>query len=426
MTLIFGAIADDLTGGMELAAMLVGQGVRCGFVTDIAELKNTQDCEAIVVALKIRLVPAEDAVAQATTAARALLSHGARQIFYKYCATFDSTDEGNIGPVTDSLASLCASSKVLFCSAFPDAGCLVFAGHQFRGTTLISETDKRFDPATPMTDPDLRRVLGRQTLVPVGLIRAQSILRGADAVQKEIEQEVTSGRRYLIADTLRSADLTVLARIAVDMPLLTGNSSIAEYLPPLWRAQGWCPDPVIRPALPPVTGSAVVLSGSCAARTMAQLDAFSGHGKVLYLDLNDKPEALIAHSLAFVRARHGAPCAVATSAASDAVQALQVRFGREGAAARADALFAALAPRLIEMGVRRLLVAGGETSGTVVRALGITRLQVGPYGGPGVGTAVTKGPDPLALCLKSGKLGPVDMLAPTLASMAEGAPAHAG
>ncbi|MDO9526166.1 MAG: four-carbon acid sugar kinase family protein [Gemmobacter sp.] len=216
MTLVFGAIADDLTGGMELAAMLVGQGVRCGFVTEVSAIDDVADAEAIVVALKIRLAPVDDAQAKAKAAARALLDLGARQIFYKYCATFDSTDRGNIGPVADCLASLCSAQHVLFCPSFPDVGCVGFAGHQFRGTTLISETEKRFDPATPMTDPDLRRVLGRQTQEAVGLVPLQTVLEGTAAVRRHIEQEDAAGRRYLIADAVRNADLGVLAQVAVE------------------------------------------------------------------------------------------------------------------------------------------------------------------------------------------------------------------
>ncbi|MDO9526167.1 MAG: nucleotide-binding domain containing protein [Gemmobacter sp.] len=173
--------------------------------------------------------------------------------------------------------------------------------------------------------------------------------------------------------------------------------------------------------LPSISGPAVILAGSCAQRTRDQLFCFARSAPVLQLDLMADPVALTAQALDFVSGQDGTPCAIATSAPPETVEKLHARFGREGTSARADAVFAALAPALVASGIRRILVAGGETSGTVIRALNITRLQVGPYGGPGIGSAVTLGRDPLALCLKSGKLGPVDMLAGALDAMAQGA-----
>ncbi len=419
---VFGAIADDLTGGMELAAMLVGQGANCAFVTDVDGVSDLGDeapaLDAIVVALKIRIASPDHAVAMADAAADAFVSLGVRQIFYKYCATFDSTDQGNIGPVADRLTDRLRSRSVLFCPSFPDVGVTVFAGHQFRHNTLISRTEKKDDPVTPMTDPDLCAVLRRQSRNTVGVLGERHILQGADAVRDEIEAQRTAGYRFVIADTIRNEDLPVLAEASVNAPLLTGNSSIAEYLPQLWRERGWSDGPTAPGELPPVPAPGIVLAGSCAARTMAQLKAFEAHAPVLYINPGGSVDETVRDAFDWVRARSGGPCAVATSASPDVVRTLQDRFGRDGAAARVDEIFGRLAVQLANTGVRRFLVAGGETSGTVVRALGLRRLRIGAYTGPGPVLAVSTGDDPVALCLKSGKLGQPDMFWHTIERMA--------
>lgn len=419
---IFGAIADDLTGGMELAAMLVGQGANCVFVTDVDSLTDLASeapaLDAIIVALKIRIAPAEYAVAQAAAAAEAFISLGVRQIFYKYCATFDSTDLGNIGPIADRLADRLQSQSVLFCPSFPDVGVTVFAGHQFRFDTLMSNTAKRDDPVTPMTDPDLCAVLRRQSRNTVGVLGEEHILRGFDAVGNEIEAQRAAGRRYVIADTIRNEDLRVLAKASVDAPLLTGNSSIAEHLPALWREKGWSDSQPTPCDLPPVLAPGIVLAGSCADQTIAQLKAFEAHAPVLHINPGESVDDVVYATLDWVRGQGGSPCAIATSAEPDTVRALQDQFGRAGASARVDEIFERLATQLVEMGVRRFLVAGGETAGTVVRALGLRRLQIGAYSGPGPVLAISAGDDPLSLCLKSGKLGHRDMFWHTLERMA--------
>lgn len=419
----FGAIADDLTGGIELAAMLVGQGARCAFVTSLESLDALKDdagtFDAVVIALKIRIAPVDQAVQQADAATEMLLSLGVRQVFYKYCATFDSTDQGNIGPIADRLSDRLQAPSILFCPSFPDVGVTVYAGHQFRHQTLMSRTAKRFDPVTPMTDPDLCAVLSRQSRNSVGVLGQSHVLEGVDAVRTEIESLRNAGHRFVIADTIRNEDLRVLAQAGVDAPFLTGNSSVAEYLPTLWCAKGWCPSPMPPLVLPAVSGPGIVLAGSCADQTLAQLAAFEVQAPVLRLDPENTIDQVVENALAWVLAQDARPCAIATSGDPETVRRVQVRFGREEASARVDRIFSRLAIRLREMGYRRFLVAGGETSGTVVQALGLDRLRVGAYSGPGPGMAVSRGDDPVALCLKSGKLGTEDMMWPTLEGMAE-------
>ncbi|KGF69064.1 serine kinase [Hoeflea sp. BAL378] len=420
MSLVFAAVADDLTGGLEMAAMLVAAGIDCALVTEAEAVDDLDDVEAVVVAQKTRVTPADEAVAKMEAAADRLLKRGARTIFFKYCATFDSTDKGNIGPVSDALMQLTGAPYTAFCPASPDLGRTVYNGHLFVGRDLVSNSPKRFDPLTPMTDPDLIAVLQRQTRHKVGLLERAAIARGGDALRAAVDGLERQGLRYFIADTIENADLHALAELTVDWKLMTGNATIVRFYPEVWRERGYIStEPRHRP-LPAVGGYGVVLSGSCAERTLEQLKHFERSHPVLWLDLTApvSAEALIDQAFTWVQPLlQSGSAAIATSAAPETVKAAQARHGREGAAALAEQVMGTLAARLRDIGVRRFVVAGGETSGSVIESLKVRRLTVGPYGGPGVGHATFGTDDPIAVCLKSGKLGPVDLFETSLASM---------
>ncbi len=417
---IFGVVADDLTGGMETAAMLVAHGINCAFVTDPDAPSDIDQAEAIVIAQKTRVIPADEAVSRTERAARALMARGTRQIFFKYCATFDSTDKGNIGPVSDMLLSITGAPYTVFCPASPTLKRTVYNGHLFLATQLISESPKRDDPLTPMTDPDLVRVLQRQTQHRVGLLAHSAISAGGAALRQAVADQAAAGVTYFIADTIYDRDLDMIAALTTDWPVMTGNATIVQHYPALWRERGLLPSGRYQRSLFPVSGPGVVLSGSCAERTLEQLADFERYHPVLRMDMTavEGPEAAIQAAMAWALPRlETGPVGISTSAAPEAVAAAQARYGREGAAALAEKILGNLAVALHRAGVRRFVVAGGETSGSVVEHLGIRRLNVGPYGGPGIGTATTEDADPVALCLKSGKLGPVDLFIRALAAM---------
>lgn len=417
---IFGVVADDLTGGMETAAMLVALGVDCGFVTRPALVRDVASSPAIVVAQKTRVIPAADAVRMSEAAAQELIGAGARQLFFKYCATFDSTDQGNIGPVADRLVDLAGTTHTAFCPTSADLARSVFNGHLFVGTQLVSESPKRFDPLTPMTDPDLVRVLGRQTRHSVGLVPHRFVRGDLASLQEYVGVLVGQGARHLIVDAIYKEDLAAIAALTVDWKLMTGNAPIVQHYPPIWRARGWLDDAPPKRSLPPVESAGVVLAGSCAERTLEQIDAFERERPVHRIDIASAGSIGSAITAALDwTGRHldAGPVAIATSAPPDQVAAAQDKYGREGAAAFAEGILGGLAVELHRRGVRRFMVAGGETSGTIVERLGIDRLRIGAYQGPGVARATTEGADTVALSLKSGKLGPVDMFLPTLESM---------
>jgi uncharacterized protein YgbK (DUF1537 family) len=417
MPLLFGAIADDFTGGLELASILVRGGIRTRMLTRFAAAEDLSSVEAVVVGLKSRVAPKDQAV-QAFARVADLLATGApRQLFFKYCATFDSTRHGNIGPCADLLAGRLGTDFTAFCPAFPEVKRTVFQGYLFAFDQIISESPKRFDPLTPMRDPNLVRVLQQQTQHRVGLIRHEDFKGGPEAVRVRIAALKKDGIRYAIADGADEDDLRMLADVSVDWPLMTGGSSVVVYYPDLWRARGLV-DGTSPSSLPTVEGPAAVLAGSCADRTAEQLEHFERSRPVLRIDLGaagdnagaaDRVIAWAAERIA------SGPVAITTAAPPEAVAAIQSRFGRRRAARMAEQLLGWIAVGLRDLGVRRFVIAGGETSGAVVETLRIRALAVGPYEAPGQSKAVALAEPALSFYLKSGKLGPVDMFERVLA-----------
>jgi uncharacterized protein YgbK (DUF1537 family) len=420
MSLVFGAIADDLTGGLELAAMLRAEGVTCEFLTKI---DGAVDTEAVVVARRTRVAPPALACAEFEAIGSWLIGQRARQLFFKYCATFDSTPAGNIGPCADVLRRLTESRMTAFCPSFPEAGRRVFQGHLFTDDRLVSESPKRYDPLTPMTDPDLVRVLQSQTKTRVGLIPQQIVRAGLPSLEAHCIALASKGIEFVVADAATPDDLAAIARLTVSWPLMTGNSSIAAYYPSLWRSMG-----LLRPSadsrkLPGVGGPGVVLAGSCAEQTQRQLEVFALSRPLLTIDLQhvESEDQACERALEWALQRlDSGPIAIATSAGPESVAAIQAKLGQRRAADLAENILSSLAERLRDAGVRRFLIAGGETSGAIIERLGIGRLTVGSYRAPGISHALSEGPTPLAFCLKGGKLGPEDMFLEMLSTMERG------
>lgn len=420
--LAFGAIGDDLTGSVELAGVLAAGGSRTALYTSVESLDGGGNDEAIVIALRSRVAPPELAKAAFARAGRALLGIGARQLFYKYCATFDSTPQGNIGPCADMLSDLTGDHGTLFCPSFPEADRTVYRGHLFVGDQLVSDSPKRLDPLTPMTEPDLVKVLQPQTRRRVGLLPHGVVAQGAAAIARHMETLRANGVPYAIADAIDEADLANIAEASWNWPLMTGGSSVAAHYPAIWRRQGLIAD---RPPerLPAIDGPAAVLAGSCADRTREQIVHFARHHPVLDLDIVDDraPDQVVRDSLSWAKSHLGdGPICITTSADPARVEAAQRTLGRDGAARRAEELLGRIAAGLAAEGVRRLVVAGGETSGAVIDALGVRHLQVAPYRSAGIGLCHAHLPEPMALCLKSGKLGAVDLFEDALDSMRRG------
>ncbi|HKI15575.1 MAG TPA: 3-oxo-tetronate kinase [Roseiarcus sp.] len=420
MTILLGAIADDLTGATDLANTLVRQGMRTVQMIGVPTRLVPDGVDAIVVALKTRAIAADEAVAQSLAALTWLAATGARQYFFKYCSTFDSTDAGNIGPVADALLDALGADFTVFCPAFPENGRTVYRGYLFVGDVLLSESGMRDHPLTPMRDPNLRRVLSRQARGKVGLMPLATVNRGAEAVRADFARMRGEGYRHAILDAVDDEDLLTLGEALADFRLVTGGSGIALGLPKNFRRAGLLQTAQQADRLPPAPGASAVISGSCSTATLAQVAFMRRSHNVFDVD----PLALAAGEPVVARALDWAeplisekPLVVSASADPDRVRAAQDRLGRERAGSLVESALAEIARGLVQRGVCRLVVAGGETSGAVVQALGIAELRIGPQIEPGVPWTASLDEPRLALALKSGNFGREDFFLRAMACL---------
>ncbi|WP_175726618.1 3-oxo-tetronate kinase [Burkholderia ambifaria] len=411
---LLGCIADDFTGATDLANMLVKSGMRTvqtiGVPADGAALDTMVDADAIVVALKSRTIPAADAVAQSLAAYAWLRAQGCRQFFFKYCSTFDSTDAGNIGPVADALLDAAGGDFAIACPAFPENGRTIFRGHLFVGDVPLNESGMEHHPLTPMKDANLVRVLQRQTTSKVGLIRYDTIAQGAAAVRARIDALRADGTRFAIADALSDHDLHVLGEACANLPLVTGGSGVALGLPENFRRAGLLPERDNAASLPRIDGLSAVLAGSASKATNAQVAAWRESRPSFRIDplAASRGEPVVDDALAFARSHLPQPVLIYATTSPDEVKAVQQALGVEAAGHLVESTLAAIARGLRELGVRKFVVAGGETSGAVVQALDVKSLQIGAQIDPGVPATATIDAQPLGLALKSGNFGTVD------------------
>jgi uncharacterized protein YgbK (DUF1537 family) len=417
---LLGAIADDLTGATDLCNTLVREGMRTVQTVGIPPAGfAVPDADAIVVALKSRTIPAGDAVAQSLAALDWLRDAGARRFFFKYCSTFDSTDEGNIGPVADALLDRLGAPLALACPAFPETGRAVFQGHLFVGDVLLSDSPMRDHPLTPMRDPSLVRVLRRQARREVGLVAYAEVDAGAGRIAARFASLAAAGTGLAIVDAVSDRHLREIGEAAADHALVTGGSGVARGLPAAWRRRGLLADNQAADDLPHVPGPGAVLAGSCSAATLRQVAAFAATGRPT---LKLAPQELardpgrVARAAAWAAERIGdGPVLIHASAPAEEVAAAQATLGRDAAATLVETAMATLARALVAAGVRRLVVAGGETSGAVGAALGVRALRIGRQIDPGVpwtsalGTTVG-----MSLAFKSGNFGADDFFAKAL------------
>jgi 3-dehydrotetronate 4-kinase len=416
MPVVLGAIADDFTGATDLCNTLVRRGMKTVQLIDVPQASMggnapVPDAEAVVIALKSRTIPVGDAVAMSLKALAWLREAGAKQILFKYCSTFDSTDEGNIGPVAEALLDALGADFTLYCPAFPEAGRTIFKGYLFVGDVLLSESGMRDHPLTPMRDPSLVRVLQRQCKGKVGLVQQATVHRGSAAIAEAFAALKRDGYRHAIVDAIADHDLEAIGEAAKDFALITGGSGIALGLPANFRRLALIGDGGNADILPKISGKAAVLSGSCSPATLAQLAYMRERAPVFAIDpLAAASGAKVAdEALAWAGDRLGdQPILFAATAPPDQVAAVQEKLGREKAGALIEGIMAEIARGLIGRGVRRLVVAGGETAGAVVQALGVTGLQIGRQIDPGVPWTVSLNDPPLALALKSGNFGKPD------------------
>lgn len=419
MGILLGAVADDYTGASDLANTFSKNGLRT--VQTIGPPPDSlplPDVDAVVVALKIRSVAADEAVNAARKARDWLTARGARHVMYKICSTFDSTDAGNIGPVTEAFRADAQAGTVIVTPAFPETGRSVYLGHLFVNGELLSESPLKDHPLNPMRDSNLVRVLGSQSKAPVGLVDLATVSRGADAVGVALADMSAEGFGAAIADAVFESDLEFLGRAALQSTVSTGASGLGLGLARALATSGVKYDA----RLEPVGGLAAIVAGSCSKATLEQLAIAENSMPVLRLDTDAlmQGEAEISRALAWAGERVvDGPLAIAASAAPDAVQRMQQKYGREAAGHAIEQATSAIAAELVTRGVKRLVVAGGETSGAAVDRLQIPAFLVGPEIAPGVPVLRTVGGPhgPLQLALKSGNFGGPDFFAKALGMM---------
>jgi uncharacterized protein YgbK (DUF1537 family) len=407
---LLGCIADDFTGGTDLANNLVKSGFRTVQTLGIPrEAKTSVDSDALVVALKTRTCAREQAVKESLEAFAWLRTLGCKQYYFKYCSTFDSTPRGNIGPVTEALLEAVDSDFTIACPAFPDNGRTVYRGHLFVHNVLLSESGMQNHPLTPMTDPNLVRFLSTQTSAKVGLIRYDRIHQGPEAVIQEMHNLRQTGVRIAITDCLGNADLFVLGSSAKDLALVTGGSGLGLGLAANFGLSGAAPVSV--PAFP---GNRAILVGSCSKMTLRQVEhakAACPHRQIAVKNLAENSEAVIRDVLSWAMemGNERRPPLIYTSETVEGLTKNQNELGLEKAGSLCEHALAEIAAGLVENGVTQLIVAGGETSGAVVKRLGLDLLKIGPEIDPGVPwTLATGAGNQLALALKSGNFGSED------------------
>jgi uncharacterized protein YgbK (DUF1537 family) len=432
MTLKLGCIADDFTGATDLANNLVRAGMRVvqtigvptqavGDVNSDVNSDVTSDVDCVVVALKSRTAPVAEAVLQSLQAARWLQDQGAPQIYFKVCSTFDSTPQGNIGPVTEALLQHLGADFALVTPAFPENGRTVFKGHLFVGDLLLCDSPMRHHPLTPMTDANLVRVMQAQLRRgQAGLVDHRTVARGAAAVRERIAALRAAGVNCGIADAVGDEDLRVLAEACQDLLLVVAGSGLAIGVPALHGLQ----PSAAAAQLPAAAGARAIVSGSCSAATNAQVADFITRGGAAWAVDPLRLAAgrdLAAEAIAWALPRLGqGPVLVYATAAPDTVRAVQAELGADKAGALVEAALARVAQGLVQAGVGQLLVAGGETSGACVQALGVTQLRIGPQIDPGVPWCHAQIPSGqgLHLALKSGNFGAVDFFTSAFAKLA--------
>jgi uncharacterized protein YgbK (DUF1537 family) len=420
--MLLGCIADDFTGASDLANTLAKGAMATTQFVGIPAKAAPASCEAGVISLKSRTIAPAEAVRQSLAALDWLLEQGCRQIMFKYCSTFDSTAQGNIGPVAEALLDRLGGIAIV-CPVFPATGRTLFQGHLFVNGQLLSETGMRNHPLTPMTDSDIRRWLSHQTRGDVGLVPYHVVRAGPEAIRAALGAEAKAGRRLVVTDAVVDDDLVAIGAAIADHRLVTGGSGIALGLAANFaRTRGVSG---VRTPFAGLAGPAVALSGSCSVQSLAQLGAFAETHPVLTLD----PDEVIAGRMTVDAAAGWAmehldrmPM-ITSSTAPEQVAAAQARHGRAEMAEALEGFMGRVAARLVGGGVSRLVVGGGETSGAVVTALGLGEFVIGPEIDPGVPALATMSAAgaPLRLALKSGNFGALDFYEKAAAMLAKDA-----
>jgi uncharacterized protein YgbK (DUF1537 family) len=421
MGCVLGAVADDFTGATDLAGLLARSGLPVSLRIGVPEEPPHNPSPFEVIALKIRTAPVAEARTEALAALDWLRAAGASRFYWKYCSTFDSTPQGNIGPVAEALMQATGAAQAIYCPAFPENGRAVFMGTLFVGRQPLAESPMKDHPLTPMRDSDLTRLLAPQVSGPVGLADRLTVARGPEALREALRQLRADGVAHVVVDAVADEDLRIIAAACDADVLMTGGSALAMPLPALYRAEGLVPpDAATGRRHPPPAPEAVILLGSCSAMTNRQVAAYLAEGRPVFrLDPVTLAREGAGAALNWLAAQDlGLAPLVYATAEPEAVRRAQAELGVAEAGAVVEQALAACAVAARDAGARRFVVAGGETSGAVTQALGVDRLDIGPEIAPGVQWCFCmSGGQTVALALKSGNFGGATFFSDALARL---------
>ncbi|GAB3482789.1 3-oxo-tetronate kinase [Marinomonas epiphytica] len=420
MSLLLGCIADDFTGATDLASFLVNSGMRTLQLIGVPEhTVELAEYDAVVIALKTRTLPAEQAVKESLEALEWLIAQECSQYYFKYCSTFDSTKQGNIGPVTDALMARLEVKTTILCPALPVNGRTVYQGHLFVHEQLLSDSGMRDHPLTPMTDANLLRLMKQQAEGEVGLINLHTVRQGADKVSNAIN-DLAGQYRYLVMDAITHEDLDIIGQASNSLKLITGGSGLAPGLASSFKQHGLLASHKNSTQLDSLAGCAVVLSGSCSLMTQQQV----AHFRPLFPSFKIDPMAIAQETQTvegclqwFEEHKHGPAVMFYATDSADKIKQVQQKLGVDTAGELVERFMATLVDELNRRKVNKLIVAGGETSGAVIKALNPTQLKVGQTIAPGVPLAQVLGEEPKLVTLKSGNFGQADFFSKALKAM---------
>lgn len=424
---IFGAIADDFTGASDLAGLLARSGIavnlRIGVPNRLpsnSHVDGTPSAPFEVIALKSRTAPVEEAISDALAALEWLKASGAQRFFWKYCSTFDSTAEGNIGPVAEALMKALGTKQTIYCPAFPENGRSIYMGNLFVGQQPLAESPMRNHPLTPMRDSNLMRLLEPQVTMPVGLVDHLTVAKGADAIKSTLQQLADDGTNHVVVDAVADADLLAISTACKDMPLLTGGSAIAMHLPHLYDVDGLLDLKQSEAQGFATENKSILLSGSCSAMTLAQVKAYIDAGHPSFkIDPSNAAKTGADDAMHWLGQQDLAKAPlIYASAEPEDVKQVQASLGVERAGALIEDVLAKCGIKARDLGARQFVIAGGETSGAVTKALGVNQLTIGQEIAPGVPwTFCHSNSIPIALTLKSGNFGATSFFEDALQSL---------
>lgn len=411
--MLLGCIGDDFTGSSDIANTLAKGGMAVTQYNGVPDHPAANTVEAGVVSLKSRTIAKEEAIEQSLEAAKWLVDQGCTQIFLKYCSTFDSTPEGNIGPVADALGHFLGEEQIIFCPAFPVTGRSIYKGHLFVNGEPLHESGMRHHPLTPMTDSNLCRWLAMQTEHDVKLLPFDVVHQGGETIRDFMNKQ---GQGCYVADAILDEHLVSLGQALSEKKLLTGGSGLALGLPENFRQAGKIGK--TQANWQGVQGQGVVLSGSCSIATRKQVNVYKEHNSALEISAENVVDGTHTSDSVckWVIGQSGTPL-VYSSADPSVVDAAQEKYGREFIAEKIETLFSELALKLFENGITRIVSAGGETSGAIVTGLAINSMQLGPEIDPGV-PALKDSDRNLVVALKSGNFGGDDFFEKALKVLA--------